>query len=264
MKGGTAASCQYIAFAILVLLLGPGPASAAQSGPAKRPTLRASLTKAKPVIDGKLDEACWKNAATTGPLKVVRGEPSKATTTAVILRDAQRLYIGVRCVGGSSVGKAPAGKSKRSKRKRGKGATGGEYLELSIDSNADGNSYYLIRIVPPKGRITCSYNEHSPPWADRTWQPSFHSAVAKEAGKWSVEFALPLNIFNKNKTLASEIGFNIVRAGMSGQEPQCWHGTPATPDNWGRLRLSSVHRTTEKQRNSDDCSLKREYSGICK
>ena len=30
-----------------------------------------------------------------------------------------------------------------------------------------------------------------------------------------------------------------------------------------RLRLSSGSRTTEKQRNSNNCSLKREYSGMC-
>jgi len=39
----------------------------------------------------------------------------------------------------------------------------------------------------------------------------------------------------QNKTLASEIGFNIRRAGMPGQETQGWHGAFADPDQWGVL-----------------------------
>ncbi len=35
-------------------------------------------------------------------------------------------------------------RAKEVRKTRGKGATSGEYLELSIDSDADGNSYYLI------------------------------------------------------------------------------------------------------------------------
>ncbi len=101
--------------------------------------------------------------------------------------------------------------------KAGEPAKGVEFVELLIDSNGDRNSYYLIRITPEDGgNVTCSYNEHTPPWHDRTWQPQFEFAVAKGTGAWTAEFALPLDIFSKNKTLASEIGFNVRRSGMPG------------------------------------------------
>jgi hypothetical protein len=226
MKSGKVTSCQSAAIAILVLLLCPDRTPAAESGTDKRPTLRVPVTHSKPLIDGRLDEACWSDAARTGAFKVAGGDPVESGTEAFILRDASHLYVGVRCAG-----EAPA----RGNAKRGKRTSGEEYVELSIDSNADGNSYYLIRIDPASGGVTSSYNEHTPPWADRTWQPTFKSAVARDAGKWSAEFALPLNIFNKNKSLASEIGFNIARAGVPGEQQQCWYGTRAIPENWGRL-----------------------------
>jgi len=226
IKSGNAASGQYIAVAILILMLGPDRAPAAQNGPDKRPTLQVTLTDSQPVIDGKLDEACWNEAATTGAYMVVGGAPAKSGTEAYILGDAEHLYVGVRCAGEAAV---------RQTTTRGERTPAGEYVELSIDSNADENSYYLIRIVPPRGQVTSSYNEHTPPWADRTWQPPIDSAVAKDAGTWSAEFAIPLNSFNKNKSVASEIGFNLVRAGVPGAQPQGWHGTPARPGSWGRL-----------------------------
>ncbi len=201
--------------------------AAAESRPEKRTMLRVPLTDSKPVVDGKLGEPCWKDAAKTGPLKGTRGKPAQSTTEAFILRDADHLYVGVRCARKDAAeGEVKPGEPSKEV----------EYVELFIDSNGDANSYYLIRITPVAGgTVASSYNEHTPPWGDRTWQPPFHSATARGTGVWSTEFALPFNIFNKNKTLASEMGFNIRRSGMPGGEVHCWPGAPANPDEWGLL-----------------------------
>jgi len=215
---------------IAIAVLGPlclELAPAAENGRDKKLTLQVPLTDSEPVVDGKLEEPCWKDAAKTGPLKVTQGKSTKSTTDVFILRDAEHLYVGVRCAGEDAVKGAVT---------PGKPPTVGEYVELSIDSNADRNSYYLIRITREGGgKVACSYNEHVPPWGDRTWQPPFNAAVAKGAGVWSAEFALPFNIFLKNKTLASEIGFNICRSGLPGGETHCWQGTSANPEMWGTL-----------------------------
>lgn len=214
-----------IAIAILAILLGIDTV-AAEGEPNKKPTLQTPLTDSKPVVDGKLDEPCWEDAARTGPLTVARGRPSGATTEAFVLRDADHLYVGVRCAGKGI---------KERKATPGKPAANVEYVQLSIDSNGDRNSYYLIRINSANGAVASSYNEHTPPWGDRTWQPPFNSAVSKGADGWSAEFALPFNIFLKNKTLASDFGFNICRAGMPGGETHYWQGTSTNPAAWGTL-----------------------------
>jgi len=115
-------------------------------------------------------------------------------------------------------------------------ATSSEFVDLLIDSNADRNSYYLIRISPAQGgSVVCAYNEHAPPWHDRTWQPQFEFAVAEGTDGWTAELALPLDIFCKNKTLAAEIGFNVRRFRIPVQEVHAWHGAFDQPDDWGIL-----------------------------
>jgi hypothetical protein len=47
--------------------------------------------------------------------------------------------------------------------------------------------------------------------------------------------ALPFEIFNKNKTLASQIGFNVRRAGMPGDETHSWCGASSNPGEQGIL-----------------------------
>ena len=247
----------HVAVAVLGSLMCLDRAPAAQSRPDQRPMLQVPVTDSKPVIDGKLDDPCWKDAAKTGPLAVTRGESAKSTTEAFILRDAEHLYVGVICAGKDATegtgrgqtssftpgGIAGYGKSDHgrllSAHWAGKPAQASkevEHVELSIDSSGDGNSYYLVRITPAGGgTLACSYNEHTPPWRDPTWRPPFESAVAKGTGAWAAEFALPLDIFFKNKTLSSEIGFNISRSGMPGGETHCWGGTPRNLDEWGIL-----------------------------
>lgn len=217
----------HIAVAILGSPLCLDRALAAESRPEHTTMLRVPLANSKPLVDGKLEELCWKNAATTGPLKVMRGGPVRAATEAFIVRDTEHLYVGVSC--------AWKGGMDREAKTR-KPSARVESVELLIDSNGDRNSYYLIRITPEDGgKITSSYNEHNPPWQDRTWQPQFASAAARGEGGWSAELALPFDIFFKNKTLASEIGFTIRRTGMPGGETHHWQGASSSPEAWATL-----------------------------
>ena len=215
-----------LAAALLGALLCSGPAPAADSRPAGL-SLYVPSTDSRPVIDGKLDEPFWKDTARTGPLKVTASQPGTSTTEALILHDAGQLYVALRCTGKL----AEAADEKASAPPNSQ-----EFADLLINSNADRNSCYLIRITPDGGgKIACSYNEHTPPWRDRTWQPQFEFAVAQDAAAWTAEFALPFDIFCKNKTLASEIGFNVRRFRIPGQETHCWQGTFDDPGDWGIL-----------------------------
>jgi len=197
-------------------------------GTAGKPaTLQVPLTVARPTTDGTLDEPCWSEAARTGPLNVVWARAAESTTEAFLLGDAGHLFIGLRCTGKAAM---------KEDSKPGKSAQPVDSVELLINSTGDRNCYYLIRISPDHGgTVTCSYNEHWPPWRDRTWQPKFPSAVARGPQAWTAELALPLDIFSKNKVLASEIGFNVRRFALPGQETHCWQGTFANPDDWGML-----------------------------
>ena len=220
----------HIAVAILGSLLCLDQAPAAERRHDKRPVLQMPVSDSAPVIDGRLDEPCWKEAAATGPLTQERRQPAKSTTKAFVFRDAEQLHVGVICElsGPAPKEKEPAEQPDISKQ---------EHVALSIDSNHDGNSYYLITLTQ-KGIVDASYNEHFPPWHDPTWsrrKPRFKCATAAGEGSWSAEFSLPFEIFDKNKTLTSKIGFNIRRRDASAGQTCCWCGAFSNPAEAGLL-----------------------------
>ena len=204
--------------------------AAPQSGDVDRPVLQVPVSDSKPVIDGTLDEPCWKNAAATGLVNQEQEEPATATTKAFVFRDADHLYVGITCgsSGNAPDEKEPAQAPDISKQ---------EHVALLIDSNHDRNSYYLI-ILTQKGTVQASYNEHSPPWHDPTWsrrKPRFECATTVGEGGWSAEFSFPFKIFDKNKTLTSQIGFNIRRHDAREGQTRCWHGEFSNPAKAGLL-----------------------------
>ena len=78
----------------VVILAGPTGAGAADDLP------RYTITKVKtaPVIDGRLDEASWKNARSVGAFRFPWYEQGKPEQTdARILWDDQNLYVSFRC-----------------------------------------------------------------------------------------------------------------------------------------------------------------------
>ena len=207
-----------ILVALLQSFFYASPIPAAESGNGEPPVLRVPQAESRPVMDGKLDEPCWRTAACTGPLSVVQGKGRELLPRrCLLLLDADHLYVGLRCSGKLATADV---------NKPGEPDNSKEFVDLLIDSNADRNSCYLIRIDPEgSGTVTCSYNEHTPPWHDRTWQPRFDFAVARTDDAWIAECTLPFDIFCKNKTIATEIGFNVRRFRIPGEEVHGWHGT---------------------------------------
>lgn len=228
-RARTAASC-VLSIIALSLAGPPSRLPAAQPGDVDRPVLQVPVSNSAPVIDGRLDEPCWKEAAAIGPLTCEQGTPAKSITKALVLRDADRLYIGVTCEGSGPApeDKGPAKKPDIAKQ---------EHVALLIDSNRDQNSYYLI-ILTQQGTVAASYNEHWPPWHDPTWgrrKPRFQCATATREGVWIAEFALPFEIFDKNKSLTSTIGFNIRRYDARAGQTCRWHGDFSNPADAGTL-----------------------------
>lgn len=191
--------------------------------------LQVGQTDIAPVIDGVLTDACWETAVSTGPLRVVGRKPGEdgSRTEVSFLRDNDRLYVALRCAGALPTPQLESADSPTEPI---------EFVDLLINSNGDHNSCYLIRLTPKEsGQVVCSYNEHSPPWHDRSWQPRFPFAVAHDGVSWTAEIALPFEIFCKNKMLASRFGFNARRLSVPGQEVQIWSGSFDNPSDWGAL-----------------------------
>lgn len=230
--------------AVAVLLGGqlPQPLSAGKDEPA----LTVPVIDAKPAIDGKLEDACWKNAA---EIRLLEGA-SKGSTTARICRDADSLYLAVTCkVSGPVVAKNNDEAS--------------AHISLLINGNNDRNSYYLISIYA-NGTIGTSYREESPPWLDRTWRPKIDWKVGGTDAEWTYEIALPLAIFNMNKTLGPEIGFNIRRHDYANLETHSWRADFASPAAAGRLKSIPARNSVAEEKAAIDLGANSAHPGSSK
>jgi len=163
-----------------------------------------------PVIDGKLDDACWAKAEESKPMTDEYGFPLKLQTTFKICRKDDVLYLGIRC------GNEP-GKSKKS----GGGADGknvhdrvnlwhGENIEVFIDPDNDDTPAYYQFILTPFDQTGDLFNTR-PQDPERQWDPEYEVKSVWLDDAWTIEYALPLSIFDLTDTIYQNIGLNVHR-----------------------------------------------------
>jgi len=159
---------------------------------------------AAPTVDGKLDDACWKDIKAI-PFQNTSFSMLGANVDFRMFRDAENIYFGYHCPPKKGTGpicaKHPSGRSGK--------------LDLSPFSSAnDGLDIYVadaskragIHLVIGKdGQATATFGTvETGRKTDPNWQGKWHSAVKETADGWAAEVTLPI------KTL-TESGMDIRR-----------------------------------------------------
>jgi photosystem II stability/assembly factor-like uncharacterized protein len=153
---------------------------ARRGGPPPRPVLKCRPAETRPLLDGRLDDACWQGAAEER-LQNAAGETAGEYPTAVRLAfDQEFLYLAVRC-------KHPVGKAVPPARGRQRDADLRAYDRVSVllDIDRDYNTCYHLQI-DQRGCVCESC------WGDRDWNPRWFVAVHAEQDGWVAEAAIPL------------------------------------------------------------------------
>jgi hypothetical protein len=190
------------------------------------PTMTANKLAAneKIVIDGKADDAAWKEAASTGPfVDVGTGKPDSSFPvqgSAKLAWDDKNLYVLFEVTDPDVVGgfttpdKQP---NEFTVQKQPKLWTK-DTVEIMVDPDGDGDNqdYYEIQINPQNKTFTTQYDGYNVPKSDpngpyghEDWDPKMKSAVVvrgtidksgdKDEG-YVVEAAIPWAAFSKAKT----------------------------------------------------------------
>ncbi|MHB8995305.1 MAG: carbohydrate-binding family 9-like protein [Armatimonadota bacterium] len=143
------------------------------------PVLTVTKAAGLPVVDGKLDEACWKTASVAGNFADIRtGEPAKLNTTARVMSDDKALYIGFDCP-------EPAMADVAAKVNDHDGTVWMEDgVELFIAGAA--RKPYAHMIVTTTNAVLDEANQDA-----QAWNPKLQTAVSKGSGGWSAEIAVP-------------------------------------------------------------------------
>lgn len=143
------------------------------------PVLVLAKTEQAPVVDGKLDEACWKNAAVAGDfVDIGTGAPAKLDTTARVLFDDRALYVGYDCPEPTMADVAAKVKDH----------DGQVWLEDGVELFVAGATRkpYAHLIVTTANAVLDELNQNA-----QAWDPKLQTAVSKGPGGWSVEIAVP-------------------------------------------------------------------------
>lgn len=194
-------------------------------------------TELRPMLDGKLDDACWQDlkplslavvsAAADKPDEMKAfGETYK--TESRFAYDNQFLYIAVSC-------SHPAGQKVEpvAKRTRDADVTGHDRVDILLDLDRDYQTYYRFQ-VDHRGCLAEDC------WGDKTWNPKYFVAFNSTDTGWTAEFAIPLIELTGDRPSHGRVWAMNVSRIVPGKGIQAWSGpadeTPR-PEGMGLLQF---------------------------
>jgi len=188
-----------------------------------------------PVIDGLLNEQCWKNAPAAGDFtqyEPVEGARPSEWTMVRVLYDDRMLYVGVTCLDGN-----PRGIVRQlSRRDR---STEADRVTVMLDSYFDRKTAFVFSAnvsgVKTDGILSQEGLVYDLSW-DAVWE--VQTRVVKEG--WSAEFAIPFNALRFSGAESDTVwGINIRRYISRKKETDDWvmvpHGESSQISRWGLL-----------------------------
>lgn len=237
-------------FAVL-LITGPihGWAQTTPAGGVPLPVIVSKFATSSPVIDGNLNDECWKNAEQTRPLTVlghfdpqITGQWLEAekkfvthAATAQICHDSTNLYIAFRAP-------APEDTPARTAATNDDGnAWQGDCIELFLDPMRQLGFYQIA--VNAVGTLADGKALPGGASLDNNWKSGVLAKTTRDGAGFIVEMALPFSALGKFPHSAGTVwGVNFTREGKSGGGLSTWAPVGdafANPDRFGLLIFES-------------------------
>jgi len=146
-----------------------------------KPMAMCEKIATRPILDGKLDDACWKNIAPFAIRSVSTELASTHGTEARFAFDDEFLYVGVTC-------ENPTGEvtPNPETRRRDEDLSANDRVEILLDTDRDYRSYFRLCV----DRRGCAAEDCT---GDKTWNPKWFVTVEPNAKGWTAEIAIPLS-----------------------------------------------------------------------
>lgn len=192
------------------------------------PTVTAREIQTTPVIDGRLDEACWQGQSEIpGFIKVGTNAPAAHQTRVRLARNNAWLFLAFECAD------PRAGEIKMTRTERDASVNRDESVEVFISPGTDGRTYYhfMLSAGNVQGDNRAEFGSRNIPWAAH-WRSAAVSDATRQV--WTAELAIPLFLL-MDKSGSDAWRFNVCR--------NKWHHD-AEASSWAPL-AESFH-TPEK------------------
>lgn len=167
-------------------------------------TVNAVKCATRPVLDGKLDDACWKKASPLTDFINETGNPAKSRTIAYVLYDDNNLYIGMKCFS------KDIKKLKRSikKGKHDASVYDDDSIEIMLDPTSSKNDYFHF-IVNAAGAKFDRFCREGGLNGNPAWNGTWKAATFIGKDYWSCEMVFPFYALGITSDVKSSWGINL-------------------------------------------------------
>jgi len=176
-------------------------------------------TAVPPVIDGRLDDAAWRDAAHSPAFRQIapqeNAEPTERTEFWVTF-DATNLYVAVRCHDSAGLDGLRAYSMQHD---QDNGSD--DVVRVVLDTFHRENDGYYFALTAAGGKHDGLIQNKAD--ANDTWDGLWTGKTTRDAGGWSAEFAIPLKTLSFNSA-NDTWGFNVARTVRRKQETARWAG----------------------------------------
>ena len=204
-----------VIFILIVLLFTPIIAV----GQSPNRIIEAKWLDSPPVIDGALSESVWGQAEIATDFfraKQTRGIPAKLNTKAMILYDADALYIGVHC-------DEPNMKNLReTQTRRDAWLLGDDTFNVLLDTYNDQRNCYVLAVNTLGTQMDQRVSNETR--FDPAWNANWEAKVQKNGNHWTAEMAIPFSELRFDPQMTTW-GINFWRPHPMDGEHYSWSDT---------------------------------------
>ena len=212
---------RLLAAGLLVPLLWLGAAPS-------EPLTSAGVCETPSILDGRLDDPCWRQCLEMGGFAVVGTHAlARAQTHAFLVRDDTHLYVGIRADQLDMGALKPASRARDDA-----DMWRNDCVELFIDRNGDRRTFVQLMI----NRLGTLYDARCDVGAtvdartDVSWDSGAKVAAGADETSWTVEVSIPLGALGDPAVVGDAWWVNLVRDNPSDGEASTW--TPLDKHSW--------------------------------
>jgi len=168
-------------------------------------TIRAVRAENPPIIDGKLDDACWAAAETvTGFVEMTTDRLASRQSFGYVCYDDAMLYIGMKCM--MPRGMRPRGRA----RPHDSYLVADEIVEIMIDPGLSRSDYFHF-MINAYGSTYDAVNWRGGALRDPAWNADWAAGAHIGEDYWSAEAAIPFHALGLSPGVGPVWGINLCR-----------------------------------------------------
>jgi hypothetical protein len=180
-------------------------------------SLRVGAAVDAPRIDGRLDERFWATADSIDDFRQrepLAGSPATERTVVKVVRDAEALYIAVRCFD------SDMRRVRASQLRRDADLSSDDNVQLLIDSFDDRRSAFLFGTNPNGVMWDAQFSGVDD--LNENWNGIWEVGVSRDSTGWTAEFRIPFRTLRFHAGGDTQFGFNVRRFIRRKNEEDLW------------------------------------------